>query len=127
MHVPTTAGCSQLKFKDSKICCHFTERISGHYQLVYGAFYGRNRHHKDLTTITVQEEELAKRLIEVRAKCFNATIAVQKPKRFAYAAPIIACTRLARGVAKTARVPYLKAESRQIDHMGSYVETDFEA
>ncbi|CAJ0597460.1 unnamed protein product [Cylicocyclus nassatus] len=39
---------------------------------------GRNRRHQDLTTIAIPEEELGKRLIEVRAKCFNATIAVEK-------------------------------------------------
>ncbi|CAJ0597455.1 unnamed protein product [Cylicocyclus nassatus] len=40
--------------------------------------FGRNRRHQDMTTISEPEEELGKKLIEIRAKCFNATIAVQK-------------------------------------------------
>ncbi|CAJ0597459.1 unnamed protein product [Cylicocyclus nassatus] len=39
---------------------------------------GRDRRHQDLTTIAIPDEELGKRLIEARAKCFNATIAAQK-------------------------------------------------
>ncbi|CAJ0597469.1 unnamed protein product [Cylicocyclus nassatus] len=40
--------------------------------------FSRNRRHQDMTTISEPEEELGKKLIEIRAKCFNATIAVQK-------------------------------------------------
>ncbi|ETN77038.1 hypothetical protein RB195_010228 [Necator americanus] len=39
--------------------------------------FGRNRRHQTTTT-AVPEDELGKKLIEIRAKCFNATVAVQK-------------------------------------------------
>ncbi|CAJ0597490.1 unnamed protein product [Cylicocyclus nassatus] len=39
---------------------------------------GRNRRHQDMPTTAISEEELGKKLIEIRAKCFNATLAVQK-------------------------------------------------
>ncbi|CAJ0597468.1 unnamed protein product [Cylicocyclus nassatus] len=39
----------------------------------------RNRHHRNMAPTTMMpEEELGKKLIEIRAKCFNVTIAVQK-------------------------------------------------
>ncbi|CAJ0597479.1 unnamed protein product [Cylicocyclus nassatus] len=41
--------------------------------------FGRNRRHQDMATTTAEtEEELGKKLIEIRAKCFNATLAIQK-------------------------------------------------
>ncbi|CAJ0597561.1 unnamed protein product [Cylicocyclus nassatus] len=39
---------------------------------------GRIRRHQDVTTIATPEEELGKKLVEIRAKCFNVTLAVQK-------------------------------------------------
>ncbi|CAJ0597489.1 unnamed protein product [Cylicocyclus nassatus] len=40
--------------------------------------FGRNRRYQDMPTTAIPEEELGKKLIEIRAKCFNATIAVRK-------------------------------------------------
>ncbi|VDO33458.1 unnamed protein product [Haemonchus placei] len=42
------------------------------------AFMGRNRRHQTTTTVPLSEEDLGKKLIEIRGKCFNATVAVQK-------------------------------------------------
>ncbi|KHJ86177.1 hypothetical protein OESDEN_14081 [Oesophagostomum dentatum] len=46
--------------------------------LITSMFQGRNRRHQTTTTTPLPEEELGKKLIEIRAKCFNATVAVQK-------------------------------------------------
>ncbi|CAJ0597725.1 unnamed protein product, partial [Cylicocyclus nassatus] len=39
---------------------------------------GRNRRHQHMTNIAMPEDELGKKLVEIRAKCFNVTMAIQK-------------------------------------------------
>ncbi|KJH46152.1 hypothetical protein DICVIV_07800 [Dictyocaulus viviparus] len=58
--------------------CDQTPSIRVFQERVIEAF-GRNRRHQTTTTTTSPtEEELGKKLIEIRGKCFNATVAVQK-------------------------------------------------
>ncbi|CAJ0597562.1 unnamed protein product [Cylicocyclus nassatus] len=42
------------------------------------AFESNRRHHQPLVTTALPEEELGKKVVEIRAKCFNVTVAVQK-------------------------------------------------
>ncbi|VDM60846.1 unnamed protein product [Angiostrongylus costaricensis] len=56
--------------------CDQTPSIRVFQERVTEAF-GRNRRHQT-TTGPLSEEELGKKLIEIRGKCFNATVAIQK-------------------------------------------------
>ncbi|CAJ0597737.1 unnamed protein product [Cylicocyclus nassatus] len=101
----TTAGCSHPRFKDASrpFVTHWVKGIPEDLAVscqvvgtdpIYGfpricdqtasicVFedrpFGRSRRHQVTTTITVPEEEMGKKLVEIRAKCFNVTLAVQK-------------------------------------------------
>ncbi|VDO64580.1 unnamed protein product [Heligmosomoides polygyrus] len=56
--------------------CDQTPSIRVFQERIVEAF-GRNRRHQTTPT-PLSEEELGKKLIEIRGKCFNATVAVQK-------------------------------------------------
>ncbi|PIO57408.1 hypothetical protein TELCIR_21183 [Teladorsagia circumcincta] len=58
--------------------CDQTPSIRVFQERIIEAFVGRNRRHQTTVQTPLSEEELGKKLIEIRGKCFNATVAVQK-------------------------------------------------